>query len=126
MRLPLPGRTWIGPLLLAALLVLLAVACAAPGGSPGGSGSVPITPTPQAAIPLEPAKPTDPFNLLAWLFTPLFQVFFIALVLLDKATGNIAVAIVLMTLLLRIILIPQAVRHVRDFLRAHRPVAAAT
>ena len=105
MRLPHPDRTWVGPILLAGLLVLLAAACAGPTGSPGGSGAA-ITPTPQAAIPLEPAKPTDPFNLLAWLFTPLFQVFFIALVLLDKATGNIAIAIVLMTLLLRIVLIP--------------------
>ncbi len=105
MRLSRPGREWVGPLLLIGLVLLIAVACAAPTGSPGTSGAA-ITPTPQAAIPLEPAKPTDPFNLLAWLFTPLFQVFFIALVLLDKATGNIAVAIVLMTLLLRIILIP--------------------
>jgi YidC/Oxa1 family membrane protein insertase len=101
-----PGRGWLGPLLLMALLLLIAVACAAPTGSPGGSGSAPITPTPPAAIPLAPAKPDNPFNLLAWLFTPLFQAFFIALVLLDKVTGNIAVAIVLMTILLRIILIP--------------------
>lgn len=106
MTLRRPGRHWLGPLLLMALLLLIAVACAAPTGSPGGSGSAPITPTPPAAIPLAPAKPDNPFNLLAWLFTPLFQAFFIALVLLDKVTGNIAVAIVLMTILLRIILIP--------------------
>ena len=51
-------------------------------------------------------RPTDPFGLIAWLFTPLFQAFFIVLVVLDKVTGNIAIAIVLMTLLLRIVLIP--------------------
>jgi YidC/Oxa1 family membrane protein insertase len=94
----------MGPLLLISL-GLLVVACAAPTGS-GGSGSPAITPTPPAAIPLQPAAPTDPVGLLAWLFTPLFQAFFIALVLLDKATGNIALAIVLMTILLRIVLIP--------------------
>lgn len=106
MTLPRPGRAWIGPLLLLAIALFVAVACVgAPAGSPGASGA-PVTPTPPAAIPLVPASPTDPFGLLAWLFTPLFQVFFIALVLLDKATGNIAIAIVLMTLLLRIILIP--------------------
>jgi YidC/Oxa1 family membrane protein insertase len=86
--------------------LLIVAACVGPVGSPGASGSAPITPTPPAAIPLAPAAPTDPFNLLAWLFTPLFQAFFIALALLDKVSGNIAVAIVLMTLLLRVILIP--------------------
>jgi YidC/Oxa1 family membrane protein insertase len=106
-RLSRPWRAWIGPLLLIAM-VLFVVACATgqPGGSPGASGGPGITPTPQAAIPLAPAPTDNPFNLLAWIFTPLFQTFFILLVLLDKATGNIAIAIVLMTLLLRVILIP--------------------
>jgi YidC/Oxa1 family membrane protein insertase len=102
-----PGRAWIGPFLLIAIALFIAVACVAgPAGSPGASGSPAATQTNPAAVPLAPAHPTDPFNLLAWLFTPLFQVFFILLVLLDKATGNIAIAIVLMTLLLRIVLIP--------------------
>jgi YidC/Oxa1 family membrane protein insertase len=102
-----PGRAWIGPLILIAIALFIAVACAAgPTGSPGASGSPAATPTNQAAIPLQPAAPDNPFGLIAWVFTPLFQAFFIVLVLLDKATGNIAVAIVLMTLLLRIILIP--------------------
>ena len=103
----IPTRlTRLAPLLLLGLVVLAIAACGEPTGSPGTSGSPAITPTPPAAIPLEPAKPTDPVNLLAWLFTPLFQAFFIALVLLDKATGNIAIAIVLLTILLRIVLIP--------------------
>jgi YidC/Oxa1 family membrane protein insertase len=106
-RLPRPGRAWIGPLILISVALFIAVACAAgPTGSPGASGSPAATPTNPAAVPLHPASPTDPFGLLAWLFTPLFQAFFILLVLLDKATGNIAVAIVLMTLLLRVVLIP--------------------
>jgi YidC/Oxa1 family membrane protein insertase len=107
-RVPRPGRAWIGPLILIALVLFVVAACATgqPSGSPGASGGPAVTPTPQAAIPLTPAKPDNPFNLLAWLFTPLFQAFMILLVLLDKATGNIAVAIVLMTLILRVILIP--------------------
>jgi YidC/Oxa1 family membrane protein insertase len=106
-RLPRPGRAWIGPLTLIAIALFVAAACVAgPAGSPGASGAPAVTPTPPAAIPLVPASPTDPFGLISWLFTPLFQAFFIVLVLLDKATGNIAIAIVLMTLLLRIILIP--------------------
>jgi len=105
--LPRPGRAWIGPLILIAIALFIAVACAAgPTGSPGASGSPAATQTNQAAIPLQPAAPDNPFGLIAWLFTPLFQAFFIVLVLLDKATGNIAIAIVLMTLLLRIVLIP--------------------
>jgi YidC/Oxa1 family membrane protein insertase len=102
-----PGRAWIGPLILIAIALFIAVACAAgPTGSPGASGSPAATPTNPAAIPLQPAAPDNPFGLIAWLFTPLFQAFFIVLVLLDKATGNIAIAIVLMTLLLRVVLIP--------------------
>jgi YidC/Oxa1 family membrane protein insertase len=105
--IPRPGRAWIGPLILIAVALFIAVACmAGPTGSPGASGSAAPTPTNPAAVPLAPAQPTDPFNLISWLFTPLFQAFFIVLVLLDKATGNIAIAIVLMTLLLRIVLIP--------------------
>jgi YidC/Oxa1 family membrane protein insertase len=88
------------------MLVVAACATGQPGASPGASGSAAVTPTPAAAIPLAPAHPDNPFNLLAWIFTPLFQVFFILLVVLDKVTGNIAVAIVLMTLILRVILIP--------------------
>jgi YidC/Oxa1 family membrane protein insertase len=95
------------PLLLVAVVLLLA-ACVpgtGTGGSPGASGAA--TPTPQGAIPLKPASPgADPFSLLAWLFTPVFQVFFIALVLIDKAVGNIAIAIVILTILLRVLLIP--------------------
>ena len=108
MRLSRPGRAWIGPLILIALVMLVVAACATgqPGASPGASGSAAITPTPPAAIPLAPAHPDNPFNLLAWIFTPLFQIFFILLVVLDKTTGNIAIAIVLMTLIIRVILIP--------------------
>jgi len=87
-------------------VALIVSACAAPGGSPGASGSPGATPTNQAAIPLEPVRPTEPFSLLAWLFTPIFQAFFILLVVLDKLTGNIAIAIILMTIIIRIVLIP--------------------
>ena len=94
------------PLLTLIAVALLVAACAGgPTGSPGASGAA-VTPTPPAAIPLEPVRPNDPLNLIAWLFTPLFQVFFILLVVLDKVTGNIAIAIVLMTIIIRVVLIP--------------------
>jgi YidC/Oxa1 family membrane protein insertase len=94
------------PVLALIAVALVVAACAgAPTGSAGASGGPSPTPNP-AAIPLQPVHPTDPFNLLAWLFTPIFQAFFILLVILDKLTGNIAIAIILMTIIIRIILIP--------------------
>ena len=94
------------PLLALVAIALFVAACAAPAGSPGASGAPAVTPTPQAAIPLVPAHPDNPFNLLAWAFTPLFQAFFILLVLLWKLTHNMAIAIILMTIIIRIVLIP--------------------
>lgn len=95
------------PLLAIIAVALVVSACAGgPTGSPGASGAAASATLNPAAIPLEPVRPTDPFSLLAWVFTPIFQVFFILLVILDKLTGNIAIAIVLMTIIIRIILIP--------------------
>ena len=106
-----PRLARLVPVLAIVLLGLVVAACL-----PGASASLPpgVTPSPSpvptlppGAIPLAPAPlHADPFSLLAWLFTPVFQAFFITLVLLDKATGNIAIAIVLMTILIKIILIP--------------------
>ena len=101
-----PSLARLLPLLAIVAVALLVAACA---GGPAGSGapsSPPATPPP-AAIPLTPVHPTDPFSLIAFLFTPLFQIFFILLVVLDKLTGhNIAIAIILMTLIIRVVLIP--------------------
>ena len=98
-------RSSLWPLLLIAGVLLLVAACAGPsGGSPGASGAA-VTPPP-AAIPLAPVQPTEPFSFISWLFTPLFQAFFILLVVLDKLTGNIAIAIILMTIIIRIVMIP--------------------
>ena len=94
------------PVLAIIAVALIVSACAAPGGSPGASGGPAVTPTPPAAIPLVPVTPTEPFSLLSWLFTPIFQAFFILLVVLEKLTGHMAIAIILMTIIIRIILIP--------------------
>jgi len=103
-------RSWparIGPLLLIAALALIVAGCL------GGSASLPPgvtaapTPTPPAGIPLAPAPLNpDPFSFLSWLFTPIFQVFFITLVVLDQLTGNIAIAIILLTIIIKVLLIP--------------------
>ena len=104
------SRSWparFGPLLLILLVALIVAACGPGGGSlPPGVTAAP-TPTPPAGIPLTPAPLNpDPFSFLSWLFTPIFQVFFVTLVLLDRLTGNIAIAIILLTILIKIVLIP--------------------
>ena len=95
------------PALLIVVLGLVLAACV-PGGA---NGDGPLG-TPPAAIPLVPAEPgADPVSLLAWLFNPIFQALFIGLALIDLAIGNIFWAIVLLTILLRIILVPIYRRH---------------
>jgi YidC/Oxa1 family membrane protein insertase len=49
---------------------------------------------------------SDPFSLLAWLFTPIFQAIFLALAFAYRLVGDIGIAIVLVTLLIRLILVP--------------------
>ena len=63
--------------------------------------------------PLEPAQPGgDPISTLAWLFTPIFQAMFIILIAVYQFLENlgiafaIAIAIVVLTLIVRTILIP--------------------
>lgn len=104
-----PAR--LRPLLLVLLVALVGIVVAGCVGGPAPSlppgVTQPPTPTPPAGIPLTPAPLNpDPFSLLSWLFTPIFQAFFITLVVLDRLTGNIAVAIILLTLLIKILLIP--------------------
>ena len=120
-------RTRIRRLLLpAALLMALAFALAscqplapasAPSAAAGASPATFASPSPAPAAspaatinpnskPLEPASPSDPISALAWLFTPIFQALFILLVVFKQVTGNMAVAIVIITLLVRAIVIP--------------------
>ena len=95
-------------LALAGLLVavvLVAAACAdplvVPGGSPGPSATA--SPPP----PLTPATPgADPMSLLAWIFNPIFQALFILLVWIEDLTGDVGIAIIVMTLVVRTALIP--------------------
>lgn len=68
---------------------------------------------PPAAIPLHPASPgANPVDLLAWLFTPIFWLLFNALVVIDLAIEavlgqkNIAIAIVVLTIVIRALLVP--------------------
>jgi len=95
----------LAPIILLAALMMLVAACV-PGITGGAGASGAPTPTPQ--LPLVPAElGANPFNLLAWLFTPIFQVLFIALVVLDTLTGkNIVIAIILLTIILKVVTTP--------------------
>jgi len=100
----------LAPILFLVVVALIVSACV-PGTNPGASGSA--SPSFSQA-PLHPAPlKANPFDLLAWLFTPIFQVLFIALVLLDKLTyviwpetGNIVLAIILLTVVLKVLTTP--------------------
>ena len=105
MSLPRPRRELLLPLLLIGGLGLLVAACSPSGIVPVGSGGVAATASPHA--PLTPAQPgADPVSLMAWVFNPIFQLLYILLVWLQKVTGDVGVAIILMTLIVRAALIP--------------------
>lgn len=91
----------LAPVLLLILVALLVAACSPTGiGGPGGA-----SPTPQ--IPLQPAPlHADPFSLLTWLYTPIFQGLFLLLVAIERVTPDIGIAIVVMTLIVRTLMIP--------------------
>jgi YidC/Oxa1 family membrane protein insertase len=109
-------RHWLLPAVVLVGLAVLLAACAPLGASPSGvAGSPAASAAPTAApsatanpnaVPLAPANPDNPFSLVAWLFTPVFQALFITLVFFEQLTGNMIVAIVIVTLLVRVILIP--------------------
>ena len=48
----------------------------------------------------------DPLALIAWVFTPIFQVIFLGLAFFYSITGDIGIAIILLTIVIRILLIP--------------------
>lgn len=79
-------------------LTLLLVAACGPDGAVATA-----TPIPSPLAPVNPGG--DPFQLLSWLFTPVFQALFIGLVLFDQLTGDIGISILLLTLVIRVILI---------------------
>jgi YidC/Oxa1 family membrane protein insertase len=80
-----------------------------PGQSPCPLPNPLPTPRPTATPyphPLCPAVPSDPANTLAYLFNPIFQTMFLVLTGLDLLIGDIGIAIILLTLLIKTILIP--------------------
>ncbi len=100
----------LAPLLFLVGIALIVGACVPGTATPGASGDA--SPSFSQA-PLAPAQLSgNPMDLLAWLFTPIFQALFIVLVVLDTATkviwseGNIAIAIILLTVILKVATTP--------------------
>jgi YidC/Oxa1 family membrane protein insertase len=110
-------------------VVLLLGACdpiqpsAAPGASlpPGATAALPpgATAAPAASAPSATGTPmptplvirpaeikADPISILAWLFNPVFQTFLILMIGLYTVVGDIGVAIILTTLIVRTAMVP--------------------
>ncbi len=97
----------LAPLLLLGAITLIVAACVPSGSGAGASGSGALASPVHSQAPLEPAHLTaSPFDLLATLFTPIFQLLFISLVVLYKLSGNMLVAILLLTVILKAITTP--------------------
>ena len=94
-----------GPLLLLAGLALVVAACTPfgqPAGSPGASPSFSQAPL----TPVQLGGSWSPVDILAWLFNPIFQLLFILLTVFDTLTSNMVVAIILLTIAMRVAVIP--------------------
>lgn len=90
---------------LIGLVVLVVAACVPTGGASLAPGQTP-TPTP-VPTPLAPAElKGDPVSVLAFLFTPIFQAFFLLLVAMYKILPDIGFAIIATTLIVRTLMVP--------------------
>jgi YidC/Oxa1 family membrane protein insertase len=89
------------------VVLLVAGACSSPNVLPVGSASPGAAATASPNPPLVPASlGVDPFSLLAWALNPLFQLLYIGLVWLQKLTGDVGIAIIIVTLVIRALLVP--------------------
>ncbi|HEX7492060.1 MAG TPA: hypothetical protein VF337_10205, partial [Candidatus Limnocylindrales bacterium] len=90
--------------------------------APAGAPDVVATPTPVASptskptaepVALAPATPgAGPDSLIGFLFTPIFQGLFLLLIELYSVTGNIVVAIILMTVMIRLVTVKLSAKQI--------------
>jgi YidC/Oxa1 family membrane protein insertase len=94
------------PLIALAILVLLVVAACVPSSGASLAPGTTATPTP-IPTPLHPAElKADPVSVLSFLFTPIFQAFFLLLVAMYKVLPDIGIAIIATTLIVRTLMVP--------------------
>ena len=76
----------------------------------------PTPPAPGATLPPHPLCPAvlsgDPVSLLAWAFTPVFQALFMGMVAFYVLFGDIGLAIILLTLVIKTLLLPLSRRQI--------------
>ena len=80
----------------------------APGATAGPTTTAApaVTPAPTALV-VRPAEiKADPVSILAWLFNPIFQLFLIMLVGIHGVVGDMGIAIIITTLIVRTALVP--------------------
>jgi YidC/Oxa1 family membrane protein insertase len=82
-----------------------AVPTPAPTLAPGATATPATSPLPQNLCPAVPSG-TDPLSIIAWAFTPIFQAIFMGLCLLYNIFGDIGFAIIGITILIRLLLVP--------------------
>jgi YidC/Oxa1 family membrane protein insertase len=75
-----------------------------PSLAPNATAAPHPTPIPHALCPAIPSG--NPVDLLAYLFNPIFQTMFLLLVVFYSIFGDIGIAIILLTLLIKTVLIP--------------------
>lgn len=108
-RLSPPWRRRLAALGLLAILAIVLAACASgqvdPSLAPGQTAAPTASPTPQPALIPAPLNP-DPFSVLAWIYTPIFQALLLLLVAIYTVIGDIGIAIIVMTLIVRTLMVP--------------------
>jgi YidC/Oxa1 family membrane protein insertase len=98
---------WLVALLVVGVAFVVAGCLAAPGPTLAPGATATPTPHPTAISPLVPAPLNpDPFSVLSWLFTPIFQSLFLLLVALYQVVPDVGIAIILMTLIVRTAMLP--------------------
>jgi YidC/Oxa1 family membrane protein insertase len=80
----------------------------APGATaaPTASTAPTLTPAPTPLIVRPAELKADPVSLIAWLFNPIFQLFLILLVGIHGVVGDMGIAIIITTLIVRTALVP--------------------
>jgi YidC/Oxa1 family membrane protein insertase len=107
-RLVLRVAVSLGLLIAIAAILAACVPGGGPGSTPGGSVSPSPIPSPLAPAELK----ADPFSVLVWLFTPIFQAFFLLLVgiyvVVQAILGHadVGLAIILTTVIVRTAMVP--------------------
>jgi YidC/Oxa1 family membrane protein insertase len=79
---------------------------AAPGATPAPTTAPSATPAPTPLIVSPTQIKADPVSIIAWIFNPIFQLFLILMVGLHSVIGDMGIAIILTTLVIRTAMVP--------------------